>query len=421
VKVSVKNQGKCEKVLSIEVAAERIKSEYDKYYSEIAGDARVPGFRPGRAPRDVLAMHYGGDAREAVLRNLIQEATFEAIEKEKIEPIFHPTIQKVDFKDDQLLFEALVELRPEIKLGNYRNLRVKKELPALSPSRVEETVQKIRESYSKFIPIEDRGVAEGDFLVCDMDCAIEGRPVESRKDDWFEVDTKKAQSDLIQGLLGTAVGETRTVPVHFPEGFPVKEFAGKTGQFTVHVKEIKTRELPPLTDEWVEGLGEVKTVEEFKARVREDLLSQEEHSAETRFENALVEALLKDARLELPPAAVERRLHFLLDETKKRLQYQGESAESIEKRKDELRIELQPEAEKQLKVAFLFDEIAKIENLKADEKDLDKKYEEMAERAKVPLEKVRSYYSNSEEKRESMLTQIQSEKVLEFLKQNAQG
>ena len=213
-KVSVKNQGKCEKVLSIQVSSDRVKNEYDKYYAEVSKTARIPGFRPGRAPKEVVAMHYAHDAKEAVLKHLIQESTFEALKSEKLEPLYYTSVNKVNFEGEKLSFDAVVELRPEVKLGQYKGLKIKKNDVTLEAGLVDETIQRVQESYAKFVPVESRAVEAGDFLVCDLDCEIDGKRLESRKDDWFEVNPKKMQPELVKGVLGIDRKSTRLNSSH---------------------------------------------------------------------------------------------------------------------------------------------------------------------------------------------------------------
>jgi trigger factor len=417
-KISIKNQGKCEKVLTIQVPSERVRGEYDKYYAEASKTARIPGFRPGRAPKEVVAMHFSGEARKAVLKQLIQETTFEALKSEKIEPLYYPTIGRIDFEGEKLSFDATVELRPEVKLGSYKGLKVQKKEVKLEESAVEEALTHIRESYSKFIPVEDRPAEIGDFLACDLDCEVEGKKIESRKDDFLELNPPKMQAELAQGLVGLKPGETRTIEVNFPKDFGVKDYAGKRAQFTVQAKEIKKRELPQLTDEWVQGLGEFKTVEEFKKRVREDLAKQKENEADNQFENEMFEALLKNAKVEVPEGAVARRVKSLVETAQKHSQAPALPAEEAAKRTQELEEKFRPEAERQIKLSFILEEVAKLEKLNADEKDLEVRFQELAGRAKISVEKVRQYYNQSEEKQENLLHQITHEKVLKFLKDN---
>ena len=311
--------------------------------------------------------------------------------------------------------------RSEVRLGQYKGLKVKKNDVTLETSLVDETIQRVQESYAKFVPVESRSVETGDFLVCDLDCEIDGKKMESRKDDWFEVNSKKMQPELVSGVLGMKLDETRVIDVTFPKDFAAKEHAGKKAKFTIHLKEIKKQELPAVTDEWVQGLGEFKTIDEFKTKVREDLRRQKETHEEQRFENELLEAVLKNAKMDLPAGAVDRRLEALREDAKKRFAAQGLQQAETEQQKKELDEKLRPEAEKQLKLSFVFEEVAKVEKLEASSEDLEAKFQDMSERSKVAIEKVRKYYLDSEDRRENLIHQMTNEKVMKFLKENAKA
>ena len=420
-KVSVKNQSKCEKILSIEFPQERVRAEFNKAYQEIAKKAKIPGFRPGKAPKEVLELHYSENAKEAVLQNLVEEGTQEAVKQEKLEPIYYPSVNKVNFEGENLSFDALIEVRPEIKLASYKGLKAKRGEVKVIDKEIEDSLERIRESFAKFIPIEDRAVGEGDFMICDIESEIDGKKTEPRKDDWFEVNSNKAHKDLVAGVGGMKPDETRVVDVKFPKDYGVKEQAGKTAKFTVHLKEIKKRELPEINDEWAKGLGEVASVDDLKKRIREDLNRQKEQSEDYRFENELLDALLKEARLDLPQGAVERRLVSLIKNAKERMKQQGVADEEISKSDPKLREDLRAEAEKQLKLRFVFEEIAQLEKIKVEETDLNEHYEKLATNSKVDVEQVKQYYEKSGEQKENLINQVATEKILKVLKDNAKA
>lgn len=418
-KVSVKNQGKCEKLLTIEIPADRVRSEYDKVYADLSKKVNIPGFRPGKAPREILVARYSGDARSAVLENLLEESTRAALKQESIDPIYYPSINKVDFEGEKLSFEALVEVRPEVKLGNYKGLKAKQNPVSIGEKEIEDAMERIRESFAKFIPVEDRGVEMGDFVVADVDYETEGAPKNSHKDDWMEVNTKKIPEDLARGLVGMRSGESRDISVKFPKDFALKDQAGKSAKFHVALKEIKKRELPALTDEWVLTLGEMKTVEDLKNRVREDIQKEKEHSEEVRFENELIDGLLKEAKLDLTQGAIERRLKSLLESSKERFKKQGFPDEEIAKREEKIKEDLKKEAEKQVKLRFIFEEIVKLEKIQVENSDLEAHYQKMVQSSGVAVEKVKKYYQESEERFDTLLNELATGKILKVLKDNA--
>jgi trigger factor len=419
-KVSVKNQGKAEKIIYIEVPKERVQSEFDKVYREIAKEAKIPGFRPGKAPRDVLVTHYADKAKEDVLNNLVQEMTREAIQQEKLEPIYYPSVDKVDFKGDKLSFEAIIEVKPEVKLGSFKGLKAKKKSVEVKDKDIDEQITRLRESFGTFAPVENRAVKEGDFMICDLESEVEGKKLDSKKDEWLEVDSKKAYPELVKGVLGMKPEETRTVDVNFPKDHPTKDHAGKVGKFTIQLKEVKERKLPELTDEWVKTMGgEIESVEALKTRLKDDMTHKKEGEAEGEVEHQLLDELLKGCKVEVSKAAVKRRAEGLAKDTAKRLKSQGYPDEEISKQSGEIEERMQPEAERQLKLAYIFEEIAKAESLALAEADWEEQYKKIAERSKVEVEKAREYYEGSLEQKEQLEHQLLNEKVLSVIKDNA--
>ena len=195
-----------------------------------------------------------------------------------MEPIYHPTVDKVDFEGDKLSFEAIIEVKPEVKLGSFKGLKAKKKVVEVKEKDIDEQITRLRESFATFVPVENRTVKEGDFMICDIESEVEGKKLDSKKDEWLEVDSKKAYPDLVKGVLGMKSEETRTVEVNFPKDHPAKEHAGKVGKFTLHLKEIKERKLPELNDEWVKTMGgEIESVEALKTRLKDDMTHQKEH------------------------------------------------------------------------------------------------------------------------------------------------
>ena len=174
-KVSIHDGKVCEKILKIEVAGEEIQKEYDHYYNSIAMKAKIPGFRPGKAPRNVLAMHYGNDAREAVLKNLISDSYRDAVKEKSLEPLGYPDIKDVQFEDNKLSYQAKVEIRPKIKLSRVAGLSAKKEKTEIKNDEVDQALNRMRESLAQFKAVEDRAAALGDFVITDYVCIVDGK------------------------------------------------------------------------------------------------------------------------------------------------------------------------------------------------------------------------------------------------------
>lgn len=419
-KVSIKDGKPCEKILNIEVPEEEIRKEYDEFYKAIAPQAKVPGFRPGKAPREILAMHYQNDARESVLKHLLQESYRKAIEEKELHPIGVPAIEEVDFKDTRLSYKARLEIRPKIKLSQVTGLAAPKTKIEIKPEEIEEALKRVQESLVQFKPVEGRPSAIGDVVVADYVCVAEGKEVEKRSEEWFELREKEFIEGFSAQLVGSEIGQEREVKVKLPESAQPKEIAGKEAIFKVTVKEIKSKILPDMNDELAKEAGEFKTLQELKEKIEADLRSHKEKEAETNFEKALMEELVKRNRMDLPESLVARRADHLVQEFIRHSRTRHGETDAIKKEgREKMQKEFLEEARRQVHLAFLLDEIAAKENFQASDEELKKKFEELSLEIRQPLEVIQKYYTSNAEALEGLRDRIRNEKAIEFIKKNA--
>lgn len=186
-KISVKDGKTCEKILKIEVSREDVEREFSHFYREVAPTAKVPGFRPGKAPRHVLELHYKGQAREHVLKHLISESYHQTVKEKSLDPLGFPDVKDVKFDETKLSYEAVFEVRPKVKLSRVSGLSVKKDKIEIKAEEMDQTLKRIQESLAQFKAVEDRPAQIGDYVIADYVCTVEGKEIEKRKDDWFEL------------------------------------------------------------------------------------------------------------------------------------------------------------------------------------------------------------------------------------------
>lgn len=418
-KVSIKDGKACEKILNIQVSPEAVQKEYESFFRSVAPKAKIPGFRPGKAPQKVVAMHYKGEAREEVMKTLISDSYHWAIEEKTLKPLLSPQIDEVQFDEATLSYRASIEVRPKVKLSRIEGLSAKKNKAEVKPTEIDEQLKKIQSAHAQFKVVEDRAAVLGDFLIADYTCTVDGKEIERRSDDFLEIRAEEYLKGFSKQLEGVKAGETREVKVTFPEKAGRAELMGKEGIFTVQVKEIKRKELPELNDDLACEAGEFKTLQELKDNIRKELQASKDAEVEAAFEKELLAELLKHNKVELPKRLVERRLQYLLEQAENSMhQHEGGEAEFNAKR-EELGKELTPEAARQVHLAFLLDEIAEEQKLTVQDEDVKIKYGQVAARFRRPVEEVEKYYSGSEDALENLKEQIRSEKAVEFIKQHA--
>lgn len=418
-KVAVKDIAPCEKVLTVDVHSEAIQEQYEIVYKEIAKVAKVPGFRPGKAPRDVISVHYKTEAREEVVKKLVSKSLHEALEEKKLEPILNPEIRDLDFTETKLSYKAHIEVRPDIKLSSYTGIKVKRKPLNVEGKEIDQVIDRLREGFAKFTPVEDLGLEFGDFMIADLKVFVEDNQIESREDDWIEFNEKSFLPEFSATLKGVKPGEAKDIEVNFPADYTNKELAGKKGLFKIKLKEIKKRVLPELNADLAKQIGEYKSVDDLRQAIQRDLETEKSGQEEHRLQNEILESLAKSSSFALPKGMVERRLSQLVEQALRNMLYQGTRQEDALKEKDAIREKLKSEAEKQVRLSFILDEIATREKLEVTEKDLEQKFEDIAREVKQPKERVIEYYAK-EHLVEGLAVQVLNQKTARFLREKAE-
>jgi len=418
-KINVKEVNSCEKILTIDVPSELVAEEFSHFYESVGKQAKIPGFRPGHAPKHVVALHFRDEARQEVLKQLVSRTFHDAVKQEEIPVIGYPRIENVEFDETRLKFKAHVEMRPKIKIDKYVGLSAKREPVQVNPSEIEEALRRIQESHAKFQAVEGRDAKIGDFIICDYRLQVDQREVEKRDGEWIELREKDYLEGFSKQLMGVKTGEVREVKVTFPLEYGKKEFAGKQGVFSLTVREIKEKKLPDLDDELAKGAGDYETLADLKKAIEQDFENHKKNEVEKKLENALLDELLKKSKFEIPSGMVERRLNALVEESVQNLISRGAKEEEAAREKETFRKNLLPEAQKQIRLSFILDEIATRERIEATDEDLNLKYQAIAERVRRSVEEVKSYYAKEEERKESLLQQIITEKTIQRIKDKA--
>jgi len=419
-KVTVKDLNTCEKVLTIDVAHEEVTAEYDAFFEAVGRRAKIPGFRPGHAPKNVVERHFREQAREEVLHNLISKSFREVVREKELLPITHPTVDQVEFDENHLKFNAHVELRPTVKIEKYAGLSLKREIAPVEEKEVGETVERIRESHAKYQPVEDRQAQMGDYLVSDYRLEVDGKEAEKRSNEWFQIREKDFLEGFSKQLIGAKGGENREVVVKFPANFAKKEWAGKEGHFHVTVKEIKNKMLPELNDDLAREAGNCQTLAEFEKSIRDDLEKHKRDESEVKLEKSLFDELIRQSKFEVPSGMVERRLQAIMEDRANQMLSYGVKEDEVKAQLEKSKDELRKDAERQVRLSFILDEIAVREKVEVQDSDIEKKFSLMAERFRHSADEVSKFYREKEERMESLRAQILNEKVIQLVKDKAQ-
>lgn len=384
--------------LKITLPAEEVNKGFKKAVAKIAGQVNIPGFRKGKAPRNIIEMHYGKEAVKQEAFELVANQCYtEALEQEKLIPVSDPKVEDSVFeenKDMELTIKVI--LKPEVKLGDYKELHVEKEAVEVTDEAVEEQVQGLRSRHAKMVEAEEGAVIEkGDFAIIDFAGTVDGEPFSGGEGKGYPLEV--GSNSFIPGfedqLVGLKKGDSTDVDVTFPEEYFVKELAGKQAIFKVNVQDVKRKELPELTDEYVAANSDCKTVEELRASYKERMQKAAENHAQIAYEKALIDLAVANAEFEVPEIMIEDRVTQMIDEMRMSLearkltleqymQYSGIDMKQLRERQHDAAVE-------NVKTDLVLDAIAKAENIQVSMEDVDSELSAIASQHGATLEDVK--------------------------------
>jgi len=391
-KNTVKELDICKRLLTVEVSAEEVANAYKEVYSQIQKTAKIPGFRQGKVPMDMVKKRYADMAREEVLRELIPESYSKAVREEGLKPIGLPEVQNVKMDEGSgLTFEAKFDIGPTVKLKNYKGLKIKKQKEVITDQEVNKALIDMQNAHATYKTIEDRKIVQaGDFIVCNAEWFTEGKSVQTKKDLWLPIEKEQLPEGLFDAIVGKNVGEKAKASIAIPEDFQKKEFASKSCDLEVEITGIKQKELPKLDDEFAKDLGQFKGLDEFKAHMKSHLLDAKKKQIRKQLEDQIVEQLIKANSFHLPASLVESEEKALFEDTKQRMEKQGMKPEDIEKQRPEMEKHLHAHAEKEVKSFFILQEIAIKENASITDKEIDDYIEVVAKQMNQEAAKIKA-------------------------------
>ena len=384
--------------LKITLPAEEVNKGFKKAVAKIAGQVNIPGFRKGKAPRNIIEMHYGKEAVKQEAFELVANQCYtEALEQEKLIPVSDPKVEDSVFEENKdMELTIKVTLKPEVKLGDYKELHVEKEAVEVTDEAVEEQVQGLRSLHAKMVEAEEGAVIEkGDFAIIDFAGTVDGEPFSGGEGKGYPLEV--GSNSFIPGfedqLVGLKKGDSTDVDVTFPEEYFVKELAGKQAIFKVNVQDVKRKELPELTDEYVAANSDCKTVEELRASYKERMQKAAENNAQVAYEKALIDLAVANAEFEVPEIMIEDRVTQMIDEMRMSLearkltleqymQYSGIDMKQLRERQHDAAVE-------NVKTDLVLDAIAKAENIQVSMEDVDSELSAIASQHGATLEDVK--------------------------------
>jgi trigger factor len=413
VKVDVETLDPVKRRLAIEVPAEEVSTELDAEYARLARTARIPGFRPGRAPRHVLRQLFGDRIQSDVFDRLIQRSLIEAIEKEGIEAVGHPELVTQNAEPGKpLRYSATVEVKPDVVPAEFAGVEVERPIEPVRDADVDEHLQQLREAMAHLHPVTDRdSVNVGDIVRVDYEAQVDDKVVGRGEGRDIEIGANGFPPAFDQNLNGARVGSEVEFVVAYPEERAAGPLAGKRVRFKVRVGGISTKDLPALDDEFAKDQGECETLAELRDRIRKQLEERARARGEDEMRRALLTRLVEANELRVPKALIERRLGAMIEETRLEWEQHGRWPRRDASLRDRLRQDLEPQATFEVKVGLLLEAIARREEITVSDSELDERIDALAAQADQAAERVRGLYAAPEARRQLRTRMLQSRAV----------
>ena len=393
--------------LTIEVPAEEVEKALQAAYLKERGKISLPGFRKGRVPRQMIEKMYGPEVfYDEAANRMISEAYAKAYDECELELVSQPKIEITQLeKGKEFIFTAEVAVKPEVKLGEYKGLKVDKVSTRVTQKEVDEEIDKERERNARTIDVTDRAVQDKDQITLDFEGFVDGVAFEGGKASDYPLTI--GSGAFIPGfedqLIGANIDEEKEINVTFPEEYQAKELAGKAAVFKCTVHSIKAKELPELDDEFVSDVSEKsETVDAYKAEVKAKIKERKENEGKQKREDQSVEQAVANAEMDIPEAMISFQSRQMVDDFARRIMQQGMTMEQYFQftglSEEKMMEEFKPEAEKRIRTRLTLEAIVAAENIEVSEERLDEELQKMADSYKMEVDKLKEYMGENEKK-----------------------
>lgn len=411
------------KKVSFEIPVDQVNTEIEKAYAGIQKRVKIQGFRPGKAPLQLIKRTYSDSMRDQVMRRFYEETLFKTLQEQKIEPVEAPTIESDILEEDApFKYSALVEVMPEIDLKEYTGLEITKEHYVFDPQKIEDEIARMRDNMAQLVPVDDDAAVEkGHMVTIDYAFSVEGCPEETTNAENAQVEVGAHQllPDFEDQLVGMKYGEAKQISVTLPEGYRTPAAAGKEGVFQVTLKEIKRKELPELNDEFAQQFGDFETVEQLREKMTEYHQKHELDRIEHDERESIIQALIEKNPTDVPESMVKRQIEQMLENLKNRLKGRNMSLEMMGMDDDGFRERFRESASDKVRGGLLLRALIEKENFAVSEEEIEQRYEQIAGGNAEMLERIKEHYSKNQSAQDGLISELKEDKAIRFLLDNA--
>jgi len=408
--------------IAVEIPVEEVTRETNALIQKYQKLARIPGFRRGHVPASVIRQRFSEDLKSDVVEALVPRYFRKEADRQGLIPVSQPQVTDLHLKDNEpLRFKASFEVMPEIKVDGYKELRAEKPEITVTDEEVEQSLNGVREQHATFTAVEGRPLADGDYAQVSLDGKPKDGPTDGQDkpvhmdEVLVEIAGKNTMPEFTENLRGASAGDERVFEVTYAQDAQEQRLAGKAFTYTVKVQSIKQKSLPELDDQFATQLGEFKTLDEVRQRIRESMEAERKHTAEHEAKDKLVAELVKRSEFEVPEALVDRQIDVRLERGLRALAAQGMKAEDIKKMDlNRLRVGQREQALQEVKASLVLDKIAEEEKIEVSDAEIDREIEALATQSKQTPEAIRARLTR-DGALDRIRNRIRSEKTLDFL------
>jgi trigger factor len=404
--------------VKVTVDQEQVQQEFNNTYRELSQKVKIPGFRTGRIPTNILEMNLGKDyINHQVAEKLIKNTYVEAIDKSNLDPIDVPKIDLVQIEREKpFIYKMNLEVKPDFELPELNGIKIEKKAPNVTEKEINEDLERIRESHGKLVEVTDRESKIGDFLIIDFETFVDDKPLPDGKKEKQMIQLgDKIPKEFTENLVGLKSEDEREIKMKIPDDVDDKKMAGKELTYKVKVAGIKEQELPPLDDEFAKSAGDYKNMEELKQHIKKQLEERAKYQAENEFNEDLMEKVADKSNFEVPEVLINKQIENMINNLQEDLKNRNMTLDDyykiIKADEEKVKAEYRPLAEKQIKKELIIDKIIQDDKITTTEEDINKKIEEIAKSTNQKPLKVRAMFEKNKTL-DTLKEQIKREKVI---------
>ena len=407
--------------LTVEVSQEQFQDAMKKAFNKNKNRFNIPGFRRGKAPMSMIEKMYGeGVFYEDAADEAINATCMDAMNESGLDIVSRPevTVEQIG-KDKPFIYSALVAVKPEVTLGEYKGVEVQKADAEVTDADVEAELKRVQDQNARLVTVEDRPVADGDQTVIDFEGYVDGETFDggSAEDFQLTIGSHAFIDTFEEQLIGKNIGEECEVNVTFPTEYHAKELAGKPAMFKVTVKEIKVKELPELDDEFASEVSEFETLDEYKEDIKAKLSERKQKAAASENENRVVDKVVENTSMEIPDRMLDGQIDNMVQEMARNMESQGLSMDLYLKytgmTSEQIREQMRPQAEKRIKTRLTLEAVVKAENIQVSDERLDEEIKKLADNYKMEADKLKEYMTDRD--KDQMKEDIAVQEAVDFL------